>query len=94
MSEKPKMPLVIAKNRAATEIKRAINSICSAYELPFFELEDIIYRIGCEVREGAERELREASAAYKQAMDAYNNAQHQDGGEEEKKLSAPVIEVV
>ena len=60
----------------------------------FFELEDIIYRIGCEVREGAERELREASAAYKQAMDAYNNAQHQDGGEEEKKLSAPVIEVV
>lgn len=94
MKEKPQMPLALAKKQAASEIKITINSICKEYEIPFFELEDIIFRIACEVREGAERELKEAEISYRKAMDLYNDGQDKNGDGKQQKLDTPSIKVL
>lgn len=81
MKEKPQMPLALAKKQAECEIKRAVNAACAAYGVPFFELEDILFRIEAEVRAGAERERQEAQRAYNMALQEMKEESDEDGSD-------------
>lgn len=88
MKEKPKMPLVLAKQQAEIEIKRAVNAACAAYGVPFFELDDILFRIEAEVRAGAERERQEAQRAYNKAIQEMKEESDEDGSGTDSEINA------
>ena len=78
---KPIKCLSLRKKEAEISIGQAINSAASANELPFFELEDIIFKYYVEIQRGAERERRNDEAAYKRQIAEYQNKK----AEEEKE---------
>ena len=79
----PQKPLSLRKKEAEISIGQAINSAAAANELPFFELEDIIFKYYVEIQRGAERERRNDEAAYKRQIAEYQKRK----AEEEKEVA-------
>lgn len=62
--ERPKMPLCLRRSKAADELVTAINAIAARFEIPFYMMDDILFRISSEVSAGALKELNGAVASY------------------------------
>lgn len=62
--EKIMLPMPVRRAEAAEKIVQAINDISEAYSLPYFALDDILYRIAGEIHAGAVKEYRNARANY------------------------------
>lgn len=79
-NKKIKYPFPVRSRDALEEIVKSINSISSKYELPFCELENIVYRIYVEVKSGADQEYIAAKENYNKAIQAKESEVKEDGG--------------
>lgn len=67
-NSKIQKPISLRKKEAETLIGQAINSAAAENELPFCELEDIIFKYYVEIQLGAQRERINDEIAYKQRL--------------------------
>lgn len=61
-------PLSIRKKSAEISIAQAINSISVQNELPFFILEDILFKFYTEIKQGAEQERKSDEKLYNEQI--------------------------
>ena len=85
---KPQVPLCIRRARATEELVNAVNSIADKHGIPFYILDDILFRICSEVREGVERELSAAAGSYSSLISEYEKNCSEGTKEEPKEVRA------
>lgn len=83
MSQHPKMPLPLRRAEATEAMLQKVNEIAAAYELPYHVLEDILYRLYVDAKDGSARECAAARTAHKSAVDAYVKASKTNEDKEE-----------
>ena len=69
--KKPKAPLSLRRARAAEELINCVNDLSARYDIPFFMLDDILFRISAETRQGAQKELNTAVNSYNTLLKEY-----------------------
>lgn len=69
--KKPKAPLSLRRAKAEEELIGCVNDISARYDIPFFMLADILFRISAEAREGAQKELNAAVNSYNVLLTEY-----------------------
>ena len=86
---KPKAPLSLRRARAAEELVSCVNDISARYDIPFFMLDDILFRISAEAREGAQKELNTAVNSYNALLNEYekNSAKNEKNEAEDGDLN-------
>ena len=76
-------PLPCRREEAAADIIKAVNDACEKHALPYHVLEDILYRLYVDARDGARRECAAARENYlklsKMKEDAKNECTDQAG---------------
>ena len=60
----PVRPMILRKADAEREIVQCIYNATARHGIPYFEMYDVLFRLGAAVKEKAEQEHREAELAY------------------------------
>lgn len=85
---KPVRPLCLRKEAATVEIVNAINAIAEIYSIPFYILDDILFKIHSEVHLGTQKELERSAKSYNELLAEFEKNSAKNEKNEAEEVSA------